>query len=152
MRVIEFGCEARLAAITAAIMLALAGYSRVQAAEKPDVVFIAIEDFSPQRLGCYGGPVRSPNIDRLASEGAMFEKAYCMSPVCNASRTALLTGLRPNTTGVYSNSQDWRKVLRQAVSRDLGARSKLDRGAAGAFRPDKGGGQKAGETTRQTPS
>jgi arylsulfatase A-like enzyme len=116
MRVIEFGCGARLTAVAAVIILALAGYSRVQAAEKPDVVFIAIEDFSPQRLGCYGGPVRSPNIDRLASEGVLFEKAYCMSPVCNASRTALLTGLRPNTTGVYSNSQDWRKMLPDVVT------------------------------------
>jgi len=53
----------------------------------PNVVFIAVEDFSPMRLNCYGGPVQSPHIDRLAAEGVLFEKAYCMSPVCNASRT-----------------------------------------------------------------
>jgi uncharacterized sulfatase len=79
--------------------------------ERPNVVFIAIEDFSPQRLGCYGGPVHSPNIDRLAGEGVLFEKAYAMVPVCNASRTALLTGLRPDTTRVFGNGQDWREML-----------------------------------------
>jgi arylsulfatase A-like enzyme len=84
--------------------------------KRPNVVFIAIEDFSPQRLGSYGGPVKSPNIDRLASEGLLFENAYCMSPVCNASRTALFTGLRPDTTGVFSNSQDWRKMLGDIVT------------------------------------
>jgi len=77
----------------------------------PNVVFIAIEDFSPQRLGCYGGPVKSPNMDRLAGEGVLFERAYAMSPVCNASRTSLFTGLRSDTTGVFGNSHDWRKML-----------------------------------------
>ena len=77
----------------------------------PNVIFIAVEDFSPMRLNCYGGPVQSPHIDRLAAEGVLFEKAYCMSPVCNASRTALLTGLRSDTTGVFSNRHDWRKML-----------------------------------------
>jgi len=76
-----------------------------------DVVFIAIEDFSPHRLNCYGGPVHSPNMDRLASEGVLFEKAYAMVPVCNASRTSLLTGLRPETTKIFGNQQDWRKAL-----------------------------------------
>ncbi|UCC98004.1 MAG: sulfatase-like hydrolase/transferase [Phycisphaerales bacterium] len=95
------------------------GLTRVLGLElpkRPNIVFIAIEDFSPQRLGCYGGPVKSPNIDRLASEGMLFENAYCMSPVCNASRTALFTGLRPDTTGVFSNSQDWRKMLGDIVT------------------------------------
>jgi uncharacterized sulfatase len=81
-----------------------------------DVVFIAIEDFSPHRLGCYGGPVRSPNMDRLAAEGVLFEKAYTMVPVCNASRTALLTGLRPDTTKVFGNKDDWRKMLPGVVT------------------------------------
>lgn len=90
--------------------------SAVELPRHPNIVFIAIEDFSPQRLGCCGGPVKSPNIDRLASEGMLFENAYCMSPVCNASRTALFTGLRPDTTGIFSNSQDWRKTLGQIVT------------------------------------
>lgn len=94
------------------IAVPLVGLTPAAAMPKhPNVVFIAIEDFSPQRLGCYGGPVRSPNIDQLAADGVLFEKAYCMSPVCNASRTALFTGLRPDTTGVFSNSQDWREML-----------------------------------------
>ena len=101
------------AALLMTLGLGLVGHSTAAAAlpKHPNVVFIAIEDFSPQRLGCYGGPVHSPNIDRLAAGGVLFEKAYCMSPVCNASRTALFTGLRSDTTGVFSNSQDWRKML-----------------------------------------
>jgi len=106
-----------------AVLAAAAGASPCRAAggaagavDRPDVVFIAVEDFSPQRLGCYGGPVLSPHIDRLAAEGVLFEKAYCMSPVCNSSRTALLTGLRSDTTGVFSNSQDWRKMLPGVVT------------------------------------
>jgi arylsulfatase A-like enzyme len=95
-----------------AVVGGIAASAGAKSPKRPNVVFIAIEDFSPQRLGCYGGPVKSPNIDRLASEGVLFEKAYCMSPVCNASRTALLTGLRPDTSGVFSNSQDWRKMLK----------------------------------------
>ena len=64
-------------------------------AEKPNVLFIAVDDLRTE-LGCYGkSHVRSPNIDRLASQGAVFEHAYCMVSVCGASRASLLTGIRP---------------------------------------------------------
>jgi arylsulfatase A-like enzyme len=57
----------------------------------------------------------TPNIDKLAARGVAFTHSYCAAPVCNASRAALMTGLRPSTTGVYDNNNDWRKV----VSEDL---------------------------------
>lgn len=76
----------------------------------PNVLFIAIEDFNPEHLGCYGGQALTPNIDRLASEGMLFSNAYCDVAVCNPSRTALLTGLRPATSGVFGNSTDWREM------------------------------------------
>ena len=99
-------------AVTASSLAGRSGFTdETELPENPNVVFIAIEDFSPQRLNCYGGPVKSPSMDRLASEGVLFERAYCMSPVCNASRTSLFTGLRSDTTGVFGNSQDWRKIL-----------------------------------------
>ena len=64
-------------------------------AEKPNVLFIAVDDLRTE-LGCYGKErIRSPNIDKLASTGIVFEKAYCMVAVCGASRASLMTGIRP---------------------------------------------------------
>ncbi len=66
--------------------------------EKPNFLFIAVDDLRPE-LKCYGEEwIRSPNIDRLAFTGIRFEFAYCQVPVCGASRASLLTGLRPTRT------------------------------------------------------
>ncbi len=62
---------------------------------KPNVLFIAVDDLRPQ-LGCFGvEPMQTPNIDRLAKQGVLFERAYCMVPTCGASRASLMTGIRP---------------------------------------------------------
>ena len=71
----------------------LLGSSPVYA--KPNILFIAIDDLRPE-LGCFGGKeVRSPHIDKLATGGMIFTRAYCQVPVCGASRASLMTGLRP---------------------------------------------------------
>jgi uncharacterized sulfatase len=67
------------------------------------------------RLGCYGYPVRSPSVDRLAREGRRFERAYCQIPSCSPSRTSLLTGWRAERTGVWDNLQPPRERLTGAV-------------------------------------
>lgn len=68
------------------------------AAEKPNILFIAIDDLRPE-LGCYGAtPVKSPHIDKFASEGMVFTRAYCQVPVCGASRASLMTGMLPTRT------------------------------------------------------
>ncbi len=66
-----------------------------QAAKRPNVLFIAVDDLRPQ-LACYGKTfMHSPNIDKLAERGVLFERAYCMVPTCGASRASLMTGVRP---------------------------------------------------------
>ncbi len=70
----------------------------------PNVLFIAVDDLNDW-VGCLGGhpQARTPNIDRLASRGVLFEQAYCSAPLCNPSRMATMTGLRSSTIGIWSN-------------------------------------------------
>jgi arylsulfatase A-like enzyme len=79
---------------------------------KPNVLFIAVDDLN-HWVGYFGrNPQTStPNIDKMAARGVRFKHSYCAAPVCNPSRTALMSGLRPATTGVYGNDDDWRGVV-----------------------------------------
>lgn len=69
---------------------------------RPNILFIAVDDLNDW-VGCLGGhpQVKSPNIDRLAARGTVFTNAHCQAPLCNPSRSSVLTGLRPSTTGIY---------------------------------------------------
>src|SRR3954466_4834053 len=83
-------------------MLLVVGGTSV-AADKPNILFIAVDDLNDW-VGCLGGhpQVKTPNIDRLARRGTLFTTAHCQPTLCNPSRSSLLTGLRPSTTGIYS--------------------------------------------------
>lgn len=71
---------------------------------RPNIVFILTDDQGYWALGCNGNPdIVTPNIDRLAEEGARFENFYCVSPVCSPARASLLTGRIPSQHGVH----DW---------------------------------------------
>jgi len=81
-------------------------------ADRPNVLFIAVDDLN-HWIGHLGRnpQAKTPHIDRLAKMGVTFANAQCPAPVCNPSRAALLSGMRPGTTGVYDNGQDWRTVV-----------------------------------------
>ena len=76
------------------------------------MLFIAIDDLNDW-VGHLGGnpDVKTPHIDRLAERGVSFTNAHCVAPACNPSRAALLSGLRPSTSGIYSNAHDWVNTL-----------------------------------------
>ncbi|KAA5543283.1 sulfatase [Roseiconus nitratireducens] len=87
-------------------------------ASKPNVVFLAVDDLKDW-VGClrgYDGVVHTPNIDRLAAQGMLFTNAHCASPKCAPSRAAVMTGLRPSTTGLYDNGHWWKPNLPEVVT------------------------------------
>jgi choline-sulfatase len=92
-------------------------FSVARAADKPsqppNVLFIAIDDLNDW-VGCLGGhpQAQTPHMDRLARRGTLFLNAHCQAPLCNPSRTSILTGLRPSTTGIYGLAPWFRSVER----------------------------------------
>jgi len=89
------------------ILLCLIGCSSSVTADRPNILMISIDDLNDW-VGCLGGhpQAKTPNIDRLAETGTLFENAHCQSPVCNPSRASMMTGRYPHTTGIYFLSPD----------------------------------------------
>lgn len=98
-------------AFTLLLLVSCAGKSKensaVTAQKKPNVLFIAIDDLNTW-LGCLGGfsNSKTPNMDKLASQGVLFSNAHCQAPLCGPSRASVMTGLRPSTTGIYGMIHD----------------------------------------------
>lgn len=77
--------------------------SLLQAADRPNVLWLIGEDFS-QQLGCYGEKlVQSPNLDKLAAEGVRYTRMFTTAPVCSASRSAFMTGMYQTTIGAHNH-------------------------------------------------
>lgn len=86
-------------------------FSLQASAEKPNILFIAIDDLNDWVSPLGGHPqVQTPNMERLAQRGTTFLNAHCQSPLCNPSRTSLMTGLRPTSTGIYGLAPWFRDV------------------------------------------
>jgi uncharacterized sulfatase len=93
------------------LALFLGAYHAHAASDRTNVLFIISDDLTSTVLGCYGHPtVQTPNIDRLASRGLLFERAYCQMPYCGPSRASLLTGMLVDETTVYNNKDHFRKT------------------------------------------
>lgn len=95
---------------------ALAGPLRAAGGQKRNVLFIASDDLNTC-LSAYGHPiVRTPNIDRIARRGIHFDRSYCQFPLCSPSRTSLLTGLSPDSTGVWDLQKHFRENIPNVVT------------------------------------
>ncbi len=102
--------------ILSTVLLALMMGLSLFAQEKKNVVVFLVDDLRAD-LGCYGSQeVKSPNIDALAADGVMFNKAYCQQAICGPSRMSIMTGLRPESIGIYSIFTPMRKVRKDIVS------------------------------------
>ena len=111
-----FRLKAELRTRISFFALFVGGLLPAAAAEKLNVLLIISDDLR-DTVGCYGNPaVKTPNIDRLAQRGVRFERAYVQYPVCNASRTSFLTGLRAEQTGVVNNATNFRTRLPDIVT------------------------------------
>ncbi len=85
-------------------------------AKKLNVLMICVDDLKPI-LGCYGDPIaKTPNLDRLAARGLRFHGAYCNQAVCSPSRNSLMTGLRPQTLGIYDLPTHFRYAAPEAIT------------------------------------
>jgi N-sulfoglucosamine sulfohydrolase len=88
--------------------------------DRPNVIYIILEDTGPN-MACYGEPlVNTPNLDRFASQGIRFTHAYCTAPVCSASRSALMTGCYQTRLGTHQHrTWDWNKPTLPAPVRHI---------------------------------
>jgi arylsulfatase A-like enzyme len=83
---------------------------------KMNILFIAVEDWSTDAIGCYGNKmVKTPHLDALAKKGVMFTRAYAQAVVCNPSRASITTGLRPDAVKVYNNGDDFDKFAPEGI-------------------------------------
>jgi choline-sulfatase len=78
----------------------------------PNILFIIADQLAAQFLGAYGHKTtKTPNLDRLAKSGVVFENAYSSSPLCAPARATIMNGLLPSRTGVYDNAAEFPSAI-----------------------------------------
>jgi uncharacterized sulfatase len=99
------------------LMAALLLFAAIAPAQqaKRNVLFIVSDDLN-NSLGCYGAPVNTPNLDRLAARGVRFDRAYCQYPLCGPTRASLMSGMRPDAIGVITNGPTVRVKVKDVVT------------------------------------
>jgi arylsulfatase A-like enzyme len=98
------------------LALLLIAPALLPAAERPNILFIAVDDLRPE-FGAYGANyIKSPNLDRLARSGITFNRSYCQQAVCSPTRSSLMTGTRPDTTKVWDLVTHFRAALPNVVT------------------------------------
>jgi len=109
--------ERPLVPLVAALVLPFFGTcGEAAGAERLNVLFLAADDLRND-LGCYGHPLaKTPNLDGLAERGTLFERAYCQQALCNPSRASIMTGLRPDTLGIWDLPTHFREVRPDVVT------------------------------------
>ena len=89
--------------------------------KKPNMLFIMSDQHSKFHLGCYGDQlVRTPHLDRLASEGMTFTNAYTAAPLCVPARMAFMTGRRPSANQVWTNDHILRSARTSGTDLNIG--------------------------------
>ncbi len=110
----------RVAGAVAVVALLTVGWvqagDRGGARQRPNVLFIAVDDLRPT-IGAYGDPyAKTPNLDRLAGSGVTFLQAHAQQALCNPSRASLMTGLRPDSLRVWDLETDFRATVPDVVT------------------------------------
>ncbi len=99
--------------VAVAALSSIPGIAAAQTAERPNVLFISIDDLNDWVGPLDGHPqAQTPNLDRLAAQGMLFTNAHAPAMLCNPSRAAIMTGISPASSGVYTNQTDWRVTAR----------------------------------------
>ena len=115
--VVNFNRRDFIKATAAGVVLSmLPGCSLSSGSDRPNVLFISIDDLRPD-LGCYGNrEIKTPNIDKFAESGMVFMQTHCQSAVCAPSRASLMTGLRPDSTRVWHLGDKFRETIPDVIT------------------------------------
>ena len=92
------------------ILVLLLFVASSRAAERPNILFIFSDDHALRTIGAYEGSInKTPNLDRIAQEGAIFTRSFNVNSICCPSRAAILTGKHSHANGIFGNGSRWQK-------------------------------------------